>query len=85
MRDDVNLFTSSDDQRSLNANDRTALLSVRGTDLPVVSAVTARGEKQNAPIPSPVEAIPSPTGFQTGALILGALLLVRLVKKLRHA
>jgi hypothetical protein len=60
------------------------LLPVRGTDLPLPSgtSLTTTGDSQQV---SAVEAIPTPTAFHAGAVLLLTIFAVRLFRKLRFA
>ncbi len=68
-----------------NAQSR-PLLPVAGTDLPIVSSVDSAVDPRGTHEPSPiVEAIPTPTAFQTGLLALICLGLWRIIRKIRMA
>jgi hypothetical protein len=62
-----------------------SLLPIRGIDLPVVNAVDAGTDVHEAPADPPVEAIPTPTAFQAGIVVLTILCIGRLYRKLRRA
>jgi hypothetical protein len=68
---------------SENAADANGLLPVPGQDLPLTAA--SPSGLSSAPQASVVEAIPTPTAFQAGVVLLAGLALVRGVKKLRLA
>ncbi len=59
-----------------------ALVPVEGVDLPLTAA-SGGGQSSSAPQASVVEAIPTPTAFQAGAVLLAGIALARGVKKLR--
>jgi hypothetical protein len=59
-----------------------ALLPVQGVDLPL-TASSVGGLPSAAAQASAVEAIPTPTAFQTGMVLLAGMALVRGAKKLR--
>jgi hypothetical protein len=63
-------------------DDTSDLLPVRGRDLPL-TAPTVQGTNQAAPQSSVVEAIPTPTAFQAGVVLLLALACGRMLRKLR--
>jgi hypothetical protein len=71
----------SRDELSLNGR----LLPIQGADLPVVTTVDTDAALRQAAVPSPVEAIPTPTSFQAGLLVLGLIALARLVRRVRRA
>jgi hypothetical protein len=60
-------------------------LPVRGRDLPLSTAVTSAGSPQSVPQASVVEAIPTPTAFQAGGVLLLGLAAARSFRKLRIA
>jgi hypothetical protein len=67
-----------------NGVDSASLLPLHGQDLPL-TASDVGGSSSSAPQASVVEAIPTPTAFQAGAVLLAGLAVVRGVKKLRLA
>ena len=60
--------------------DDNQLLPVKGSDLPLPTVV---GNLSSGPQDSIVEAIPTPTAFHAGAVLLLALVSIRFIRKLR--
>jgi hypothetical protein len=58
-------------------------LPVRGRDLPLSSALDGSGSPQSSPQASTVEAIPTPTAFHAGGVLLLGLAAARSFRKLR--
>jgi hypothetical protein len=65
--------------------DASPFLPIRGRDLPLSSNVDAVGATAAAPQASTVEAIPTPTAFQAGSVLLLALAAGRTFRKFRIA
>jgi hypothetical protein len=59
------------------------LLPVKGSDLPLSTSTAASGTKANGPQASVVEAIPTPTAFHAGGVLLIAMFAARYFRKLR--
>jgi len=66
-------------------DDRAGLLPIRSSDQPRALILDQSGRQPAAPQVSIVEAIPTPTAFHAGAILLLAIFLTRCFRKLRWA